>query len=231
MLAQPASRRIASMSSKPSISGIMRSSRIDAGHALAQAREGGAAIGGFAHAIALGLQLPAEQFSDHRVVVDDQHRQVAPVLPDGGEQPLPIERLREVLRRSEGIAEAPVVHHRQHDHGDLRQRRIGLERGEHGPAVETGHQDVERDHIRAQLPGQAQAVLAAGSGDDTEPLADEEALHEVADRRVVVDHEHRLGCRHRLGWERRGRLGHRLGHDRRNAHREGAASPGLRSPR
>ena len=45
------------------------------------------------------------------------------------------------------------------------------------------------------LSRQPERLLPAPGGDHAEALAAEEALHQVAHRRLVVDHQHRAGAR------------------------------------
>ena len=147
------------------------------------------------------------------------------MLSQRGEEPLPVERLGQVLRGAQGIAEVPVVHQGQHDDGNLREVGICLERRQHGPPVESRHDHVKGDRVRAQLLRQAEPFLPAGRHGHAEAFLGEKALDQIADGRVVVDDEHCFRAVGRCDRERR--LWPSLRHGGRNVHGEGASAAGL----
>ena len=157
------------------------------------------------HRVPLALEHAPEQLPQRRVVLHDQHRAVATVARQHGEEPLAVDRLGQVLGGPQRIAEVPVVHDRQHHHRDVGRRRVRLERAQHGPAVQPRHHHVERDRVRPQLAREPQPLLAASRHRHPEPLASQIAPHQLAHRGVVVDHQHEAGARGALGDGRRGR--------------------------
>ena len=64
---------------------------------------------------------------------------------------------------------------------------ILLQRSQHRPAVEIGHDDVEDDRVRPLLLGKAQSLLAARRLDDAIAFGGERLGERLAHRRFVVD--------------------------------------------
>ena len=105
------------------------------------------------------------------VVLDDQDRPfAADQAMDQRRQPRPVDRLGQDIDGAERKADAAVRNDRDHDHRNVAQIGVGLERAQHLPAVGLGHHDVERDRIRADRARQIQSLVAA-------------ARHEPADSR------------------------------------------------
>ena len=171
------------------------------------------------------LQHAAHQLAGRRVVLDEEDaagRRVAPVLGQHRRQPGPVDRLGEIVGRPERVPRVAVVHDGHHDDRDLREVGIGLQRAQHRPAIHPRHDDVERDGVRPQRPGQPHAFLAARGRHHAVPLLAQERGHQVPRGGVVVDHEDGGG----VGIDRRGDA---LG-DGPRAARPGRASPSRNRP-
>jgi hypothetical protein len=72
---------------------------------------------------------------------------------------------------------------------DVGECRVALQSGEHGPAVDIGHHDVEGDRRGPQRPRQLQPVDAVRRGLDGKAAFDEVRRDQLARRRVIVDHQ------------------------------------------
>ena len=135
-----------------------------------------------------------QHLTGRRVVLDDQHDVVAvgrTVLPEDAGQAVAVDRLRQVLRRSEDVTHLRLVHHRHHDHRYVGEPVVGFDRRQHRPPVHFRHQHVEEDQVGADSPREGKPLHAVRRGERPQVgrgRADE-ARQEVAHRRVVVDHQ------------------------------------------
>ena len=83
------------------------------------------------------------------IVLDHQHRTLAPdQAMDQRRQPRPVDRLGQDIDGAERKADAAIRSHGDHDHRNVAELGVGLERAQHLPAVGLGHHHVERDRIR-----------------------------------------------------------------------------------
>ena len=182
--------------SKPSISGIIRSSRIRSGPRSASrssaTRPFSASIDRPARpapASARIISRVAGSSSTTRTRLagrargdTSQHRR----------QPVAVDRLGQVVRRAEGVAQVLVVDIVTMTTGMSARSGSALSAVEHRPAVHARHHHVERDRVRVQLArASSQPFLAAGRADDAEAFLVQKSRDQVADRRVVVDDQDR----------------------------------------
>ena len=105
-------------------------------------------------------------------------------------EPLTIDGLGQVVCRPERESGILVVDNRQHNYRNVGQLSLGLERGEHGPAVHPWHDHIQDDRVRMQLSGEPQPFLSVASALDAKAFLAEEALQQVARCRIVVNHQH-----------------------------------------
>ena len=116
----------------------------------------------------------AEQLDDRLaldvVVLDDQQ----PLGARGGEVLEAVEggleavggrRLDEVGERAVGEAVLALLVHRDDLHRDVPRGRVELEVVQHRPAEHVGQEDVQRDGVGVELPGQGKARRALGGHD------------------------------------------------------------------
>ena len=108
-------------------------------------------------------------------------------------QPIAAERLRHILVGPHPQPALALVEHADHDDRNLGRPGVTLERREHAPAVEARHDHVEDDRRGMQLLGHPQALLAGVSGPSPEAFLVQVALHQLADRGVVVDDQDEVG--------------------------------------
>ncbi len=141
--------------------------------------------------------------------------------PHQRDQPLAVDRLGHVFGGAERPAEIAVVDDGQHDHRDVRQRRIGLHPAEHGPAVDLRHHDVERDDIGRRLAHDVERFGAVAGMEHAIASLASVALQHLVHGRIVIDHENRqsLAASRALGGF--DRLRHRHMHQRLVEHVEG----------
>ena len=116
-----------------------------------------------------------------------------PVFAQGLRQSLPVDRLREVLRSPQRVAEVFVLHNGDKDNRNGRQRRIRLQRPQHRPAVLARHQNIQRNHTGLQFPGELESFLAARGHHHLEALLAQKACQEITGRGVIVDDQHAIG--------------------------------------
>jgi hypothetical protein len=106
-----------------------------------------------------------------------------------------VDRLHQIVGCAERVTAVLLVDDRHQYHRDTCELRVALDRGQHGPAVEVGHHDVERDRRRPQLPHQPKPFLAAARRDRREAAPFQVPHHELAHGLVVVhDQDQRLFC-------------------------------------
>ena len=105
-------------------------------------------VGGLAHHPAARTEQVAHEPALLLVILDDKNRARlgrAPIARQDLDEPVAIDRLSHVSRSAERNAAALLVDDRDDDHRDVGERRIALQCGEDGPAVDVGHHDVEGD--------------------------------------------------------------------------------------
>ena len=120
------------------------------------------------------------------------------------------ERLREV---ADGALDRPadpvevVGAGREHDHGDLGDHGIDrrLHLGEDGPAVLLRHHHVEDDDVGVLAHGELDGLVAVRRQDHTVAVELEVQTDELADVRLIVDHQHDTHPERRLSTDRRRR--------------------------
>ena len=106
-----------------------------------------------------------------------------------------VEGLRQVVLRAELDAPHHAVHlveRRDHQDGQLPQRRVALELPEHLVAVDAGHHDVEQDQVdgrRRVTPEGLERGLPVGGRVHREAFTDEATGQEIAITLVVVDNQ------------------------------------------
>ena len=188
----------------------------------------------------------AQQFDDGLaldvVVLDDQQ----PLGARGGEILEPVERrlqalggrrLDEVRERAVGQDRLALFFHGDDLHRDVARRRVELELVEHRPAEHVGQEDIERDGLGTELPGEGKARRAPGGHDALEALVARQAQEDARVVRIVLDDQQYgvalldalavvgdvLFAGHRQDADRMGlrRIGRAAG-DRRGARRVGA---------
>ena len=112
------------------------------------------------------------------------------VFPQQHRQALPIDRLGHVLGSAQPEALHPVLDDRDNDHRNVGGFVIIFQGRQHPPAVDVRHHHIQGDDGRAQLLDHLQGCRAGGDDMNGEALMVEEALHQLADLRVVIDHQH-----------------------------------------
>src|SRR5262245_53570087 len=162
---------------------------------------GGERVDGYPAVLRLG-HLPPDRLqrlpytaADHVVVVDQKHasRGRAADIPQRLHELGTIDRLHQVVRRSQRVAAVLLVDDRHQHHWNACQLRITLDRSQHRPAVEIGHHDVERYRRGPQLTHQAKPFLATARRDRREARPLQVPDHKLAHRRIVVhDQDQRL---------------------------------------
>ena len=82
------------------------------------------------------------------------------------------------------------LHHQQDDDRHVRKLGVRLDRGEEVPSGQAGQRQVEGDRVGMQLAGQLDRVGVAGGGHHPVALFGEDALEQLPDGGVVLDHQH-----------------------------------------
>ncbi len=197
------------------------------GRSMHDLLEGLAPIRRFHDAPALGFERRSQMRTKVRIAIHHQHIafRVAQVIHDLL-QLVPSHGLVDVVGRAEAGAEDLVVHETDDHDRDSGEVRVGLQLLEHRPSVDVRHHHIERDGPRVEPPGHLQPVVAVGSRFDGEVLPFEEAHHQVALGRIVVDHQHGLAARGRARLCDGGLFVLLLGHDGGETQRERRALPG-----
>ena len=90
-------------------------------------------------------------------------------------QPVPVDRLRQVLRRPEDVTRSPARSIIVSMTTGMSASRVRLQGGQDRPPVHLRHDHVEEDHVRADRRASAQPLHAVGRGDGPEALAGERA--------------------------------------------------------
>src|SRR5688572_24445317 len=116
------------------------------------------------------------------------------MLAEQRQQLRELERLGHVVARPAGDAALPVVlvrARREEDQRDARGFRVRPQLPEHAVAVHPGHQDIADDDVRPPLPRGGDTACAVPDGDHAVALGLQQPLEIGADRRFVLDYEHR----------------------------------------
>ncbi len=197
------------------------------GRSMHDLLQGLAPIRRFHDAPALGFERRSQLRTKPRVPIDHQHIafRVTQVIHDLL-QLVPSHGLVDVVGRAEAGAEDLVVDETDDHDRDSGEVRVGLQTLQYRPSVDVRHHHIERDGPWLDPPRRLQSVLAVRSRFDGEILPFEEAHHQVALGRIVVDHQHGLAA---SSWARlcHGGLFELLrGHDGGETQRERRALPG-----
>jgi len=194
-------RRSSATKSKPSISGIIRSSRMTLGTPRAGARAPPVRSPPPRRG-SLRFEHAPEELTDLDIVVHDEDGKVAPVLFERRHQPLAVDRLGEIVGGAKRVAQVLVVDDREHDNRDVGDVRVGLERRQDRPAVHSRHHDVQGDRVRPQLPRLSQAFLTTVRGDNRNPsLVRKRCIRS----RTAARRRSPAPCRRPVAGDRRGR--------------------------
>src|SRR5262245_25854902 len=134
------------------------------GHSRFQPLAADAPVLGFCHTVARLLQGAPHEPPRWNVVLDNQYMSrcaIGDELLQSLEQSVAIDRLGQVGSGTKRVADALVVHDRDHDHWYFCEFCILLQSTEHSPAVHLRHETVERDDIRLEFARQLHDFLAS----------------------------------------------------------------------
>ena len=180
--------------SKPSISGIIKSSTINPGFFGLHGEQPFVAIGCRRHLIAGAEQGTLHDLPHRRIVVHDQDREAVACggqpAPHGLDQVQGMDGFDQVVRRAQRHTEIGALQRGDHHHGNRRGLGVFLEPCQHRPAISGRHVDVQYDHPRLLQPCRLQTRVSRAR-----PLHAKAALRQrVAEHRirrlVIIDHEH-----------------------------------------
>src|SRR5581483_833141 len=114
-------------------------------------------------------------------------------------QTVTIHRLDQVVGCTEIKSHCLVIDHRDHNDRNLCELGIGLQLAQDAPAIALRHNHIQSDDQGTHFAGPAQTLFSSRSGDNTESAFGEKTRHEVADSRIIINHENRIELRLMLG--------------------------------
>jgi hypothetical protein len=108
-------------------------------------------------------------------------------------QPFAVDRLGEIAGCAKGNAPAVLIHDRDHDDRNVGQLGVLPQSRQHRPAVEVGHDHIERNRGRPQFPGKLEPLHPALRSHDGKSFGLEVIRNELARGSIVVDDENAIG--------------------------------------
>ena len=174
----------------------------------------GPSVFGFADGPAFLFEDLADHLADGGFVFHHQYLaglMALLVSAEHGDQSIAVDRLGHIIGRAQSKAHFFVVEHGQNNDRYFGDIRVGLQGGQHRPAIHLSHENVERNQIRFQFLCHADSLFAVRCNGHAKTFFGEETPHQIVHGRVVVNDQNgagpRLRLRHQWLFDHNGRVG------------------------
>src|SRR5262245_10263801 len=191
----------AATTAQPSISGIIRSSKITSG-LFCRRRSSASRPFVASRTLHCGPASQPRSLALQSVVLHYQHTRGWCSCPKAANQlvkPLAVDRLAQIADRAKCDAASLLIDDCDHDNRDVGELGILPQRRQYRPAIEVRHHDIECDHSRPQLLSKLKPLHATRGGHDGKAFCPEMFRYQLARGHIIVNDENAIDIRRTTG--------------------------------